>query len=72
MPRSIEGRAFIEASGTIYRQARIGMGGFEALDAEACLALLFARGIPQNIAALFIPYWEAGLIAAAEQRREKD
>lgn len=48
------------------------MGGFEALDAEACLALLSARGIPPQIAALFLPYWEAGLIEAAEQRREKD
>lgn len=54
----------------LIHQARVGMAGITGFDATACLALLEARGIPQEIAGLLLPYWEAGLVEAAEEQRE--
>lgn len=58
-------------TGVLRAQARTGMAGMTGLDAPACLALLVARGVREDIAALFLPYWEAGMLEAAEEHREQ-
>jgi hypothetical protein len=50
---------------------RIGMNGFAGLDVAACIPLLEARGIDHRIAALFLPYWEDGMMAAIEEKRKE-
>ncbi|APZ53747.1 hypothetical protein Ga0080574_TMP3413 [Salipiger abyssi] len=73
MPKSVEGRAVAALGSQILHQRRIGARGYVGLDFAACLALLEAQGVPQNIAALLLPHWEAGLIeAAARGREDKD
>jgi len=49
---------------------RVGMSGATGLDATACLALLTRRGLDPNIAALFLPFWEAGILSALADQRE--
>lgn len=51
-------------------QMRVGMSGATGLDATACLALLTQRGLNPNIAALFLPFWEAGILSAIAKQRE--
>ncbi|EPX82102.1 DUF7697 family protein [Salipiger mucosus] len=72
-PRSVEGRAIAAAGLEIFHQRRVGPGGYAGLDMPACLALTRAQGIPDDIASLLLPSWEAGLLeAAAKQREDKD
>lgn len=53
-------------------QVRVGPAGFIGLDAPACLALAAAHGLPTDITAFFLPWWEAGLAEAfAEQREDR-
>lgn len=71
MPKSIEGRAIAAAGLDLFHQRRIGPGGYAGLDMPACLALLKARGVSEDIAALLLPRWEAGLLEAAALQREE-
>jgi hypothetical protein len=50
---------------------RVGMSGMTGLDARSCLALLAARGINPEIAALFLPFWEAGMLEAVQEQRSE-
>lgn len=52
-------------------QHRTGMSGVTGLDATACLALLEGHGLDPKFAALFLPYVEAGLLAAIADRKEE-
>lgn len=54
----------------VQTQRRVGMGGVEGLDAPACLMLLEAQGMDRTIAALFLPYWEQGLLQAIDENRQ--
>lgn len=71
-PKSVEGRAIAALGDQIAHQRRIGPRGYVGLDFGACLALLGAQGIPQDIAALLLPHWEAGLIEAVRRACEKE
>ncbi|WP_417741505.1 hypothetical protein [Salipiger sp.] len=72
MPQSVEGRAVAALGSQILHQRRIGARGYVGLDFAACLALLEAQGIPEKIASLLLPYWEAGLIEAGARMRDQD
>lgn len=69
-PQSREGRGLLALGHSLFHQRRIGAGGYAGLDMPACLALLTAQGLPDHIAILLLPFWEAGLLEAAARQRE--
>jgi hypothetical protein len=48
------------------------MAGVAGLDATACLSLLTGRGLDPKLAALFLPFWEAGILRAIAMNRDRD
>jgi len=70
MPRSVEGRGIAAMAHLIIGQARTGFGGFAGLDLPAVIEILERSGIDPDIAALLLPHWEQGLLAAAAKRNE--
>ncbi|WP_162619173.1 DUF7697 family protein [Tritonibacter mobilis] len=46
------------------------MAGVTGVDASACLALMAGHDLDPNYSALFLPYFEAGIMAAIAERKE--
>lgn len=56
-----------------FHQRRIGPGGYLGLEMSACIEMAADHGVPRRIAALLLPYWEAGILqAVAKAQSEKD
>lgn len=53
----------------IERQLRVGFSGPVGLDLPACIAVAVAGGVDAQVAALLLPYVEAGLMAAFANAR---
>jgi len=50
---------------------RTGMSGMTGLDARSCLVLLEGQGLNHQFGALFLPYWESGMLEAADERQSE-
>jgi len=63
----------MEDAGVLRGQWRAGMSGATGLDMPAALRLLGSRGHDEDIAALFLPWWEDGALDAfAEMRKARE
>ncbi|MGH1417169.1 MAG: DUF7697 family protein [Pelagimonas sp.] len=47
------------------------MAGPAGFDLPSCLTLLDAHGVDPQIAAILLPYWEAGMFDGLEEANDK-
>ncbi len=60
----------MECAASFSRQVRIGPSGFEGFDLVACQAVGEAQGVDRRVVALFLTYWEQGVLAAYDKQRD--
>lgn len=64
-------RRFWPDAALLRGQWRVGPEGAYGLDHDAALSILARRGHDPDIAALLLPYWEAGGLQAFAEMREE-